>query len=412
MEIDLIALAIPVFLLSMAIEYLISIAQKKPLYHLNDFTNNLSCGILEQVAMLPLRGLLIFSYHYLYQHFGFFEINAKSVVAWIILWLGVDFCYYWFHRASHRCNFLWTGHAVHHQSEHYNLSVALRQGIVQTLCSWVIYLPLALLGFPTWMFLLVVSANTLYQFWIHTELIQRMGWIEYIFNTPSHHRVHHGRNPEYIDKNYAGSLILWDKLFGTFRKETIPADYGTTEPLASWNPFFANVKVLYDTYRYGKNLPSLRKRILAFFMPPEWIIKQLSKPIIIKKRKNDTNIIQYPGAYVLLNLTLTILMSAYYLFFFNFNLPLSSVLGFFIVITLYLIGVVLNQGVIINIQYTELFRSFLLLIIFQFMFQNYLIAFTAMLLFFIVNIQVYKKRFVPKFLLLLVNKNKRKQANL
>ncbi|ASQ46580.1 sterol desaturase family protein [Legionella clemsonensis] len=404
MEIDLIALAIPVFLLSMAIEYVLSIVKKKPLYRLNDFTNNLSCGILEQVAMLPLRGLLIFSYHYFYQHYGFFKIDPNSVMAWILLWLGVDFCYYWFHRASHRCNFLWTGHSVHHQSEYYNLSVALRQGIVQTLCSWVVYLPLALLGFPTWMFLIVVSANTLYQFWIHTQLIQRMGWFEFIFNTPSHHRVHHGRNPEYIDKNYAGSLIIWDKLFGTFVKETIPADYGTTEPLASWNPFFANIKVLYDTYLYGKNLPSLSKRILAFFMPPEWIIEQLNKSIAAKQN-NNSNDIQYPGMYVLLNLTLIILMSAYYLFFFHLNLTLSGVLGFFILITLYLVGIVLNRGVIINIKYTELFRSFLILIIFQLIFRHYMTSVIAMCLFFIINILAYKKRFTPAFLPLSI-KNK------
>ncbi|CEK10057.1 sterol desaturase family protein [Legionella hackeliae] len=404
MEINLIALAIPVFLISMAIEYVISVVQKKQLYRLNDFTNNISCGILEQVTMLPLKGLLIFSYHYFYQHFSVFEISPHSIVAWFLLWLGVDFCYYWFHRASHRCNFLWTGHAVHHQSEYYNLSVALRQGMVQTLCSWVIYLPLAFLGFPTWMFLLVVSANTLYQFWIHTQLIQRMGWFEVIFNTPSHHRVHHGKNPEYIDKNYAGSLIIWDKLFGTFQKETIPADYGTTEPLASWNPFFANVKVLYDTYLYGKKLSTWPERMLAFFMPPEWIVKRLNKQSINNKTKPNKDVIQYPGIYVLLNLSLTILLSGYYLLFFNPSLPLSWMLGFFILITLYLIGFVLNRGIIINIKYTEFFRSILVLIIFHLMFESYVIDFIAMIVFFIVNVSVYQKRFLPDLLSLQLHK--------
>lgn len=328
MEINLIALAIPVFLISMAVEYWISVIRKERIYHLNDFANNISCGILEQASTLPLMGLLIFSYNYFYQHYSFFSINPKSIYAWLLLWIGVDFLYYWFHRASHRCNFLWTGHAVHHQSEQYNLSVALRQGIVQTLFSWIIYLPLAFIGFPTWMFLLVSSANTLYQFWIHTKLIKRMGWFEIIFNTPSHHRVHHGKNEKYIDKNYAGSLIVWDKLFGTFEPETISADYGTTEPLSSWNPFYANIKVLYDTFLYGKNLPTIWERLLAFFMPPEWIIHRLNKSLPTRQNNITKRDLQYPTTYILLNLFMGVLIFSYYLMFFNLHSSLSWMLAF------------------------------------------------------------------------------------
>lgn len=140
------------------------------------------------------------------------------------------------------------------------------------------------------MFVIVASVNTIYQFWIHTESIRKIGWFEKIFNTPSHHRVHHGKNPQYIDKNYAGSLIIWDKLFGTFEPEEAPADYGVTEPLDSWNPFYANIKVVKDILYYGKGLKSKWDVLRAFFMPPEWIIHRLqqekspvSKKTTIKK---------------------------------------------------------------------------------------------------------------------------------
>ncbi|WP_028372745.1 sterol desaturase family protein [Legionella lansingensis] len=392
MEINLIALAIPIFLIAIAIEYWVSIRSNQTLYYLNDFANNLSCGILEQVSMLPLQGLLIFSYDYLYHHHAFFAINPKVFYSWVLLWLGVDFLYYWFHRASHRNTFLWAGHSVHHQSEQYNFSVALRQGIIQTLFGWVIYLPLALLGFPTWMFLIVASLNTLYQFWIHTKLIHNMGWFEIFFNTPSHHRVHHGKNKQYLDKNYGGSLIIWDKLFDTFERETVPVEYGTTAPLNSWNPFYANIKVIYDTFYYGKHLSSWKERVQAFFRPPEWIVNRLHEPFHSCHIERDKDHLQYPTVYILLNVLISILGYSYYLIIFNPNTPLSWVLGLFVLITLYLIGFILNRGVIINIKYTELFRSVLVLIIVHLLFMNYWLDFTSMFLFFVVNIFLYKKR--------------------
>lgn len=272
MEVNLITLAIPAFLLLIGIEYYLSKRKGLALYQIDDFANNIHCGILEQVATLPLKGTLMYGYYYLYQHFALLTISPHSPLSWLILWLGVDFLYYCYHRAAHRNAFLWAGHAVHHQSEYYNLSVALRQGIIQTLTSWVVYLPLAVVGFPVWMFIIIASLNTLYQFWIHTQIIAKLGWIEWLFNTPSHHRVHHGKNPDYIDKNYAGSLIIWDKLFGTFTAENEAAEFGTTDPLDSWNPFYANIKVLLDLWRYTAVMDSLWLRLKTYFMPPEWIL--------------------------------------------------------------------------------------------------------------------------------------------
>ncbi len=347
MKINLFIFAVPAFILLIGIEYFLSLRRKESTYQLADFANNVSSGILEQVSCLPLAALLIFNYNYLYHQYSLFHINTASPFTWLLLWLGVDFLYYWFHRASHRVNLLWIGHAVHHQSKQYNLSVALRQGIGQTLFSWIIYLPLAMLGFPTWMFLIIYYLNTVYQFWIHTKLIKHLGWFELAFNTPSHHRVHHGINPQYLDKNYGGSLIIWDKLFGTYEKEDEPADYGTTEPLDSWNPFYANIKVIADNLRYGSYLNSWRDRLLVFFMPPEWIIKKIgpekfqtlpkSHPITDSKHV-------YPTAYILINILIAILGYCYLLIKFSPNYSPAWALTLFVLLTLYMLGIVLNHG--------------------------------------------------------------------
>lgn len=343
MEINLMVFASPLFLILIGIEYWAAHYKKTKIYQLNDSVNNFSSGILEEIGALPVRGLLIYSYYYLYEHYAIFNINPQSFFSWFFLWLGVDFFYYWYHRVSHRNSFFWVGHSVHHQSEHFNLSVALRQGYFQTLTSWVFYLPLALIGFPTWMFVIVASINTIYQFWIHTESIRKMGWFETIFNTPSHHRVHHGKNSQYIDKNYAGSLIIWDKLFGTFEPENEPADYGVTEPLDSWNPFYANIKVIKDILYYGKGLKNKWDILRAFFMPPEWIIHRLqqenspvSKKITVQK--NTTS----PAIYLLINTAFAIFLYTYLSLIFDSAILACWLIGALILLTLYLLGRVAN----------------------------------------------------------------------
>lgn len=384
MDINLMVFASPVFLVLIVIECTISIYKKSSLYHLNDSVNNFCSGILEEIGSLPFRGLIIYSYYYLYEHHAYFNINPHSVTSWILLWLGVDFFYYWFHRVSHRNNFFWMGHSVHHQSDHYNLSVALRQGFFQTLTSWVFYLPLALIGFPTWMFVIVLSINTIYQFWLHTETIRTMGWLEKIFNTPSHHRVHHGRNPQYIDKNYAGSLIIWDKLFGTFEPEGVPVEYGVTEPLDSWNPFYANVKVIKDILYYGKGLNNKFNILRALFMPPEWIIKQLEKEksAVIKRPYIPKNT-KAPVFYMLLNTALVIFLYTYLSVTYNPHNPDSWSIGAVILLTLFLLGKVANGSR--RIQWLETTRAIFVCLSLNLLTNNLILAIGSGLLFFMIN---------------------------
>ncbi|WP_454780740.1 sterol desaturase family protein [Legionella sp. WA2022007384] len=389
MDINLTVFAAPIFLILIGIEWSISYYKKSGLYQFNDSINNLSAGILEEIAALPVRGLIIFGYYYLYEHFALFHINPHLIISWLLLWFGVDFCYYWYHRASHRCNFLWIGHSVHHQSENYNLSVALRQGYFQTLTSWVFYLPLALIGFPTWMFVLVASSNTIYQFWIHTQSINQMGWLEKIFNTPSHHRVHHGINPQYIDKNFAGSLIIWDKFFGTFEPERASVEYGITEPLETWNPFYANVKVIKDVLYYGKNLKSKLDLIKAFFMPPEWVIHRLQQQNqnISKRIVNQKNS-ESPKLYMLINIGLVIALYAHLSFIFTLNSLSSWLIGAFILFTLYTLGSIANGKQ--KKLFFEIIRSILVLFILISLKKGLFLSFGLAILFLLINLSLFR----------------------
>jgi len=236
METSLVHLAIPLFFALIGVELVAARVLERDVHRFADSIADLSCGIVQQIAEVFLKTALFAGYLWLFAHHRQLDLSAEAPQAWLLCFVGVDFLYYWFHRWSHETGTGWAAHVVHHQSEEYNLTVALRQGALQQALSWVFYLPLALLGFPPLVFLAVSSLNTLYQFWIHTELIGRLGPLEWIMNTPSHHRVHHGANVEYLDRNYAGIFIIWDRLFGSFTPERTPVDYGLTKNIHTFNP--------------------------------------------------------------------------------------------------------------------------------------------------------------------------------
>lgn len=274
MNIDYIALSVPVFFILIGIELAYALYKNLKYYRFNDSISNLSQGIGSQLTGLFMKTVLFFGYQYIFTHWRLFDL-PRSWWVWLILFVGVDFFYYWFHRLSHQVNALWAAHIVHHQSEEYNLTVALRQSWFQSWFSWIFYLPLAFIGFDPLMFVAMSSFNTLYQFWIHTRAIKHLGILEYIINTPSHHRVHHGSNPKYIDKNHGGTLIIWDILFGTFQKEEEEVYYGITKPLASWNPFWANFHYWVELWGTAKKSTQINDKISVFLKPPGWYPKSL-----------------------------------------------------------------------------------------------------------------------------------------
>ena len=271
MNVNPIILSIPIFFVLIGVELLVERFTHKELYRLPDAIANLSCGITSQLSGLFLRIFGIGIYQYLFEHFAFFSLE-RNWLYWVALILLVDLAYYWAHRMSHEINLFWGGHVVHHQSEDYNLSVALRQSSIQVIWTFAFSLPIAFLGFNTLDFALIAAFNTLYQFWIHTETINKLPrWIEFIFNTPSHHRVHHGRDPKYIDKNHAGSLIIWDRMFGTFQEEEERPTYGITKPINSWNPVWANVSQYAEMGKDLKTIPRWSDRIRYLFKKPGWL---------------------------------------------------------------------------------------------------------------------------------------------
>ena len=271
MESMLIVLSIPIFLLFMGGELLIARARGRRLYRFADSICNLGNGIGEQILQAFCIPITVGVYAWVFAHARVTTISSKSMVAWVGLFFAVDFLYYAYHRASHRVNFLWADHVVHHSSEEYNFSVALRQSwFGQQLTEWVFYIPLALAGFPPSMFLVTITLNTLYQFFIHTRLVGRLGPLEWFMNTPSHHRVHHGINPQYIDKNYAGVFIIWDRLLGTWEPEGVEPVYGLVKPLGSFSPLWANVHRWVEIASLSRQSRRLRDKLWAWLAPPEW----------------------------------------------------------------------------------------------------------------------------------------------
>ena len=266
---SLIVLSIPLFFVLIGIEWLAGRLRGRRVFRGTDVFANLSLGTAQTVFGAVAAGLLAGAYVAIYS-VRLFEIPASSVWAWALLLLGTDFCYYWFHRASHRTHLGWMAHAPHHQSEDFNLSVALRQGPVQPFFSRAFYLPLALLGFPPAMFGTAVALNTLYQFWVHTELIDKLGPLEWVFVTPSHHRVHHACNGRYLDKNHGAMLIIWDRMFGTFEPEREPITYGTVEPVRTFNPLLAAWRPFREAVSLMRKTPRSWDKLRFWFMPPEW----------------------------------------------------------------------------------------------------------------------------------------------
>jgi alkylglycerol monooxygenase len=249
---DLIALAVPFFLLALLLELAVDRVRGTAYYRANDAINSLSAGTLSTTIGYFTRLFPAAIWAFVLQNFAlvdvdvaWFDLSPRGIALWTLAILAFDFCYYWSHRCGHEISILWASHAVHHQSEDYNLSTALRQTSTGFLFTWIFYLPLFLLGMPFEVFLTANALDLIYQFWVHTQHIGRLGWQDREFDTPSNHRVHHAQNEIYIDKNYGGILILWDRLFGTFQEELDdePVVFGVRKPLANWNPFWANLQV-------------------------------------------------------------------------------------------------------------------------------------------------------------------------
>ncbi|GLX86756.1 sterol desaturase [Thalassotalea loyana] len=265
--------AIPLFLILIAIEMWCDYKRQTGYYRFNDAINSLSIGILSRFTGV-LKSLLPLSiYFVIYNEFALFNLSKDSIWVWLFAFVVYDLAYYWAHRLNHRVHVMWGSHVVHHSSEEYNLTTALRQTSTPSLLAWLVYLPLAFIGVDPVVFIACASLNLVYQFWVHTRHVNKMpNWFEAIMVTPSHHRVHHALNRDYIDKNYAGVFIIWDKIFKSFQeeKDDVEIVYGVSHQLHSWNPFWANLQVYWNLIKDAYYASSWRDRFKVFFMPPGW----------------------------------------------------------------------------------------------------------------------------------------------
>lgn len=319
MDINPVILSIPIYFGLILIEWTYDLIKGKGIYRLADAYANISAGIFEQITGVFVKIFTIGLYMIIFDNFRITEIPTTWPYL-ILMWLAVDFSYYWAHRWSHEINLFWMGHVVHHQSEDYNFSVALRQGALQKIFTSWVFLPMAVMGFdPTW-FVIIGALNTVYQFWIHTEQINRMGWFGIVFNTPSHHRVHHGRNPKYIDKNHAGSLIIWDKMFGTFQKEEETPTYGITKPTNHWNPVSAHIQPIEDMIHDMSEVKGLKNKFYLMIKPPGWFPKEnggMRFPQDVNKEeyhKFDIKVNKSLQAYLLIHSLFLLAGTSYFLF--------------------------------------------------------------------------------------------------
>ena len=269
---QVIVIATPVFLLLIAIEWWVGIARGRNTYRLSDALNSIGLGVMSEIVGIFTRLMKIGIYTLAFEHVALWRLPSDAWWVWLAALVLYDFLYYWKHRAGHRVALMWAAHAVHHQSEEYNLSTALRQTSSDWIAGWVFYLPMAVLGFPPLVFAVVVLVDLLYQFWPHTRQIGKLGWFDHWFCSPSNHRVHHAVNDKYLDRNYGGILIIWDRLFGTFAEEDDgePCVYGTRQPLRSWNPLWANLQVYADLTRDSWQARGIGNKLRVWLEPPGW----------------------------------------------------------------------------------------------------------------------------------------------
>jgi sterol desaturase/sphingolipid hydroxylase (fatty acid hydroxylase superfamily) len=266
-----IAFATPVFFLLIAVELVVArVRGATGAYRFNDAVNSLSLGVVSEVTKLFVKALTIGLYAWLSARVALTTWPSDAWWSWVLAIVFYDFCYYWNHRLGHESAVFWAAHVVHHQSQCYNLTTALRQTSSGALLSWIFYVPMAVAGVPPQMFAVAAIVDLLYQYWIHTELVGRLGWVDRWLATPSNHRVHHAVNDRYIDRNYGGILIVWDRLFGTFVEESERCVYGTRAPLESWDPLWANFEVYTDLVRRARRCRRWRDKVLVWLKPPGW----------------------------------------------------------------------------------------------------------------------------------------------
>jgi sterol desaturase/sphingolipid hydroxylase (fatty acid hydroxylase superfamily) len=277
---DYVPYAVPFFLLAILIELTYGIIKKNNTYRLNDAISSLFMGSLRSANKLIIISFGGYIFYLIETHNDLWRMDASSPLVWIFAFVVYDFFYYWFHRMSHERQLFWASHVAHHQSEDYNLSTALRQTGTGAFVTWVFFIPVFLIGVPSYVFVSVASVNLIYQFWVHSEHIPKLGWYEKFFVTASNHRVHHAQNENYIDKNYGGVFIIWDRMFGTYKEEEDHETpiYGIRGKINTFNPIWANLHIYVKMAKDIWHAQSWKEKFFVPFARTGWQPTSLSIP--------------------------------------------------------------------------------------------------------------------------------------
>jgi alkylglycerol monooxygenase len=345
MKLNLLAFAIPFFIALMLLEYYLSKKRGKAYFHFDEAIANINIGIAERLSDVFTTGLFYFVFTWIYQHYAIFNIKP-SVLTYLLLFLFTDFIWYWYHRFGHEVNIIWGAHVVHHQSEDFNFTVAARITVLQALVRGVFWSVLPLIGFSPAITSVMLLIHGAYPFFTHTQMIGRLGVLEYFFVTPSHHRVHHSSNPAYLDKNYGDVLIIWDKIFGTFAREEEQPVYGLTKPLESYSFLWQHFHFLLEMGIAFRRESSWRKRMKIIFGKPQHIDPRirsyLEKKLLKKTALAEPAAILY--RYISIQTVIT-LVSLFFIILFEYYQTgyQLAIAALFVVISVINTGAMLEQ---------------------------------------------------------------------
>lgn len=357
-----IALLIPLFLLLIAIEWWYSNQRKDNRYSGPNTALNMAVGAFDQIGALFYMFLLYVAMEFSKQHFQIFQM-ALDWKQWVLSFIVVDFVSYWYHRFSHRINFLWAGHVTHHSSSFYNLSNGFRTSPFQGLFRIPFWMLMPVIGFEPWLLVITFKIAGLHDFFVHTSYIGKLGWLEKVLITPSHHRVHHGKNDIYIDKNYGSVLLLWDKIFGTFQAESESVQFGITADYVDNNPIHAITYHFQGLWLQVRNTRGIRNKLLVLIMPPGWGIKQGSDDLKGNIRSGDFRILESHRLYAFWLLVTGV--TGFILILFAHQMLSIILVGYAFVFTSTSItqgSIILNKGIHSEFRFWEKFRMFVFLL--------------------------------------------------
>lgn len=345
MTINIFAFSVPFFLFFIGLEYYIAGERGKKYHQFNESIANLNVGVAERLIDLFTAGGFYFVYDYLHRHFALFEIQPTFLL-WVALLLATDLLWYWYHRFGHEVNIFWAAHIVHHQSEDFNLTTGTRITIFQAIVRTGFWSILPIIGFPADMITSILIIHGLYPFFTHTQLVDKLGILEYFLVTPSHHRVHHASNDIYLDKNYGDMFIIWDKLFGTFAKETEQPTYGLTKPLRSYSFMWQHFHYFAELAYVFKHQKGFWNKLNVLFGRPDEIspsVRSTVEPLFLSRRKVEAYSVRLRWYVVVQMVSILVILFLLLLFERYLPLGLQMAVALFIVISLINSGAILEQ---------------------------------------------------------------------